>query len=225
MYIHVVEATAIPFSVYYYDILWDINRPSNNVNDDAALIRSYINVLLHRKLDKKCDFSLQICLLGMFLNAKKNLANCGMYDRLLNNTETGILFAPCGSIYIRSLKEIPVLYTWIIKVWNNFKINTTIVQIDIPYETLTCSYNYLCMYDQSTSNTQEIFRLCGRAFGKIFFSISSLVHITLALNSPGKLPFYRNRIARKFLIPQCIAMMSPDEHTKSPKKSEVGKYG
>ena len=43
--------------------------------------------------------------------------------------------------------------------------------------------------------------------------------------SPGKLPFYRNRIARKFLTPQCITMMSPDEHTKSPKKSEVGKYG
>ena len=44
-------------------------------------------------------------------------------------------------------------------------------------------------------------------------------------NSPGKLPFYRNRIARKFLTPQCINMMSPNEHTKSPKKSEVGKYG
>ena len=43
--------------------------------------------------------------------------------------------------------------------------------------------------------------------------------------SPGKLPFYRNRIARKFLTPQCITMMYPDEHTKSPKKSEVGKYG
>ena len=43
--------------------------------------------------------------------------------------------------------------------------------------------------------------------------------------SPGKLSFYRNRIARKFLTPQCITMMSPDEHTKSPKKSEVGKYG
>ena len=44
-------------------------------------------------------------------------------------------------------------------------------------------------------------------------------------NGPGKLLFYRNRIARNFLTPQCITMMSPDEHTKSPKKSEVGKYG
>ena len=43
--------------------------------------------------------------------------------------------------------------------------------------------------------------------------------------SPGKLPFYRNRIARNCLTPRCITMMSPDEHTKSPKKSEVGKYG
>ena len=181
MYIHVVEATAIAFSVYYHDILWNISRPSDNVNNDATLIRSYINVLLHRKLVTKSEFNFQMYLLSIFLNAKENFDNCGMDDKLLKNTEAGILFAPCGNIHIQSVKEIPVFSTLIIKVWNNFKINTTIVKIDIPYETLTCSYNYLCLYNQSTTDTKEISRLCGRAFGKTFYSISSLVHITLAL--------------------------------------------
>ena len=54
---------------------------------------------------------------------------------------------------------------------------------------------------------------------------SNLCRSRIFHDSPGKLPFYRNRIARKFFTPQSITMMSPDEHTKSPKKSEVGKYG
>ena len=51
-YIHIVKATAIAFSVYYHDIPLDIKGLSNN-NNDASLIRSYIDFFQYKQLAKK----------------------------------------------------------------------------------------------------------------------------------------------------------------------------
>ena len=113
--------------------------------------------------------------------------SCGVYDNetLLGNTESAILRAPCGKIHIQHVTEVPVLYTWIIQVPKDLKINTTIVEIDLSYESLNCSYNYLHIidiYDKYKAWVKDNARLCGRAWGKTFYSNTSFIQITLALN-------------------------------------------
>ena len=184
-YIHVVKATAIAFSVYYHDIPLDIKGLPNN-NNDASLIRSYIDFFQYKQLVKKPCLNIHFCLLGMFLNVKNYSVSCGVYDNetLLGNTESGILHAPCGTIHIHHVTEVPALYTWIIQVPKDLKINSTIVEIDLPYETLNCSYNYLHIidiYDKYKAWVEDNARLCGRAWGKTFYSNTSFIQITLAV--------------------------------------------
>ena len=185
-FIHVVKATAIAFSVYYHDIPLDIKGPSNNNNNDASMIGSYIDALQYNNLAEKPCLNFRICLLGMWLNVKIYSHSCGVYDNedVPGITESGILHAPCGKIHIQHVTEVPVLYRWIIQVPKNLKINTTILKIDFPYETLNCSHNYLHIintHDKYKASVEDITRLCGRAFGKIFYSNTSIIRIALAL--------------------------------------------
>ena len=187
MYIHTIKATAIAFSVYHHDVLLHSKGSSNNI--DAALIRSYIHSLQYRELARKYCLNLHFCLLGLFLNVKEYSTRCGIYGDRQNDHGNfrplnkyyyygdGILRTLCGKIHIQSVTETPVHHTWIIDVSNNFIINTTIIKIDIPYETLSCSHNYLHIYDKFGAEIKSIARLCGRAFEKIFYSSTSSVHI------------------------------------------------
>ena len=122
----------------------------------------------------------------MFRHVKNYSVSCGVYDNenLLGNTASGILRAPCGKIHIQHATEVPVNYTWIIQVAKNLKINTTVLKIDVPYETLNCSYNYLHIiniHENYKAWVEGNARLCGRAFGKIFYSNTSTIRITLVL--------------------------------------------
>ena len=176
MYIHTVKATVIAFSVYHHDVLLHSKGSSNN--NDATLIRSYIDSLQYRGLIKKPCLNLQLCLLGLFLNVKEYSSSCGMHGELHNvavRNET--LRALCGKMHIESVTEMPVHHKWIIDVSDYFIINTTVMKIDIPYETLNCSHNFLHIYDESRVEMKYIARLCGRAVGKIFYSTTSSVHI------------------------------------------------
>ena len=69
-YIHIVKATAIAFSVYYHDIPLDIKGLSNNNNNDASLIRSYIDFFQYKQLVKESCLNIHFCLLRMLLNVK-----------------------------------------------------------------------------------------------------------------------------------------------------------
>ena len=190
-YIHIVKATAIAFSVYYHDIPLDIKSSSNNNNNDSLLIGGYIDSIQYQKLVERPRLNFYFCLRGMFLNVKNYSARCGVYDneKLLGNTESAIfapLTSPCGKIHIQKATEVPVNYTWIIHVPKNLKINTTLLKIDLPYETLNCSYNYLHIsniYDEYAAAWDDIGRLCGRAWGKIFYSDTSVIRIGLILKS------------------------------------------
>ena len=183
-FFHTVKATAIVFSVYYHDIPADI-KASSNYNNDSSLIGSYIDFIQYKQLEKPC-LNFYFCLVGMFLNVKNHSVSCGVYDNenLLGITESAILHAPCGKIHIQHATEVPVNYTWIIQVAKNLKINATVLNIDLPYETLNCSYNYLHIMnldDNYKAWVEDNARLCGRAWRKIFYSNTSLILIRLAL--------------------------------------------
>ena len=180
MYIHTVKATAIAFSVYHHDVLLHSKPPSNNY--DAILIGRYINYLQNRRLVTKPCLNLHFCLLGIFLNIKAFSSSCGIYGELQEDTlQEGILKTMCGKIHIQSVTEMPVHRKWIIDMPNSCIVNTTVMKIDIPYETLNCSYNHLLVYDEYMAEKNYITRLCGRAFGKIFYSNTSLVKIEFTL--------------------------------------------
>ena len=184
-YIHIVKATAIAFSVYYHDIPPDIKSSSNN-NYDSPLIGGYIDSIQYKNLVERPCLNFHFCSLGLVLNVKNYSVRCGIYDNetLLGNTKSSILRAPCGKIHIQHATEVPVNYTWIIQAAKNLKINTTVLKIDVPYETLNCSYNYLHIININENHKAWVegnARLCGRAFGKIFYSNTSIIRITLAL--------------------------------------------
>ena len=42
--------------------------------------------------------------------------------------------------------------------------------------------------------------------------------------SPGKLAFYDKVIVKDFFSSQTFSIRSPEQHTKSPKKSQLRKY-
>ena len=179
MYIHTVKATAIAFSVYHHDVLLHSKGSSNS--NDAILIRSYIHSLQYRELARKSCANVHLCLLGLFLNIKKYSPSCGMYSELQSDSAyNGILKALCGKIHIQSVTEMPVHRTWIIDLSNKFIVNTTVMKIDIPYETLNCANNHLHIYD-SRAEMKYIAKLCGSAFEKIFYSNTSSVHIEFLL--------------------------------------------
>ena len=183
MYIHAVMTTALAFSIYDHDMPQHI-KTSNN---DAPLISSYTDFIQHRALAANTCLNIHVCLRGLFLDAKKYFASCMISDKWLdNNKELGLLnisfrYAPYGKIHVQSVTEIPLLYTWFITVFKTFKISTTIVNIDIPYKTLNCAHNHLCIYDGYTADTECTAKLCGRAFGKVFYFNSSMVDVLLAL--------------------------------------------
>ena len=114
-----------------------------------------------------------------FLNIKEFSSSCGIYGELQEDTlQEGILKTICGKIHIQSVTETPVYRKWIIDMpkWL-YSLIQTVMKIDIPYETLNCSYNHLLVYDEYMAEKNYITRLCGRAFGKIFYSNTSLVKI------------------------------------------------
>ena len=98
---------------------------------------------------------------------RKYSASCGIHDEQLGGeTNGGTMSAPCGKIHVQSATEVPLLYTWIIQVWKDFEINTTVLELDVPFESLNCVHNYLRVYDNSSAQTKDIAKLCGRALGE-----------------------------------------------------------
>ena len=145
-----------------------------------------IDSIQYKKLFEKPCLNFYICLFGMFLNVKNYAVSCGVYDNgnIKGNTESGILRAPCGTIHIEHATEVPVDYTWSIHVPKHLKINTTVLKIDLPYETLNCFYNYLHIINihaKYKTRVEDNARLCGQAWGKIFYSNTAFIRITLAL--------------------------------------------
>ena len=181
MYIHAVMTAALAFSVFDHDIPSQWKGQFN----DATLIRNYIDFIHYNDLAKSPCLNLHFCLIDMSRNAKKYFAHCGIFDKEFGDTDPRIMHrvyhAPCGKIHVQSTTEMPVQYLWVIKAIKDFVVNTTVLKIDIPYETLDCTHNYLHIFDKSKTKTEDIARLCGRSFGKIFYSNTSLVHVIFAL--------------------------------------------
>ena len=114
----------------------------------------------------------------MVMNAVKYSSSC-VLSNLVENTSPGVLSAPCGTVHVKNDVQAPLLLTWNIEVWRNFKIQTTMNNINIVYEDLRCSNNFLRLHD--TSSVADIAKLCGRASQKIFYSNTSSVTIVLSL--------------------------------------------
>ena len=175
MYIHTVASAAIVFSVYFHDIPHPNIKGSSHI--DASWIQSYIDFIQHQPLSKTSCLTVQFCLLGLFYNVRKHAEGC--FTAELENSERKILHGPCGKIQVQGVTEIPVIYSWIIQVWKRYIINSTIDKLDIPYETLNCTNNYLRLYDNTSLVRNDLAKVCGRAYGKTFYSRNSSVYITL----------------------------------------------
>ena len=162
MYIHTTASVAIVFSVHFHDIPHQYIKGSSNI--DASWIKSYIDFIQHQPLGKTPCLTVQFCLLGLFYNVKKHAMSC--LTESLENSEHKILHGPCGKIQGQGVTEIPVIYTWIIQVWKRYIINSTIDKLDIPYETLNCTNNYLRLYDNSSLVISDLAKVCGELLEK-----------------------------------------------------------
>ena len=145
-------------------------------------IKAYADLVQYGDLTRDPYLSLQQRLLAMTRNAQKYARTCvtDNNNMLDTNTESGISFAPCGKIHVQGALETPITFSWAVRVWKNFKINTSVARIDVPYSDRACSVNYLHLYDEMTPEG-NIARLCGRSSGKIFYSKTSSVDIKLTL--------------------------------------------
>ena len=179
-YIHVVTSVVTTFTVYWHDIHQHMKGTSDN---DNAWKKAYTDLVQYGDLISNPCRSPQLYLLGMLRNAEKYARTCvtdeiSDNETLGANTVSGILSAPCGKIHIQGAIKTPVVYTWAIVVWKNFKINTSVATINVPYSDKKCSVNYLRLYER---NQEGIARLCGYATRKIFYSKTSSVNIKLSL--------------------------------------------
>ena len=99
-----------------------------------------------------------------------------LYTIPWDGIRTKYSLAPCGSVLLYTPYSTPVTYAWIIRVNQQYRINSTFVQLDMIYNDPLCQYSYVQLLDYV--HKHRLAKLCGRSHMKVFYSEAFSVNLT-----------------------------------------------
>ena len=90
-----------------------------------------------------------------------------------------LLFGPCGKIIVGSEQHFPFHYEWTIQTWQNYSINSSIMELNVPFDTYVCIHNSFSISEPGTKGLTQVARFCGRTTPKTYYLSTNPVVILL----------------------------------------------
>ena len=114
-----------------------------------------------------------------------------LYTYPQDDVKTKYSVAPCGSIILYTPYTTPISHEWIISVNQQYRINSTFVQLDMIHNDPVCQHNHVQLedYNYNFRLPSGLVKICGRSYMKVFYSRvfsvklkANIVHLNQTFN-------------------------------------------